>query len=169
MSLPDHDKDSVGRLIQWLYTRKFNLTVPVSVETSEECYMQLAKLNTLADMYDIYLLKNQIVDELFNITKHPKDLKPPQLPVVTYVYDNTTGGSSFRKVLVAWYAYKIKFEWYAKETTRDELAKVSHEFAIDLALALGMRQQYPGRKSPFELPGSVFHETPPKDPNKPPK
>lgn len=169
MLLPDHDKDSVERMISWLYTKKFELTVPVSVETSAECYMQLAKLNTLADMYDIYLLQNRIVDELYDLTKPPKDVKPPQLPVITYVYDNTTGGSSFRKLLVAWYAYSINFEWYDKKTTRDALAKVSHEFAIDLALALGTRQKYPDRKSSFNLPSSVFYETPPKEGDKTPR
>ena len=58
MSLPDDDKSSVERMLKWLYTRKLELTVPVSIETSHECYMQLAQLNTLADKYDVYLLKN---------------------------------------------------------------------------------------------------------------
>lgn len=162
MPLPDDDKDSIGRMIQWLYTRKLNLTVPVSPETSEECYMQLAKLNTLADKYDIYLLTNRIVDELFDLAKPPRNFRPPQIPVIAYVYNNTTGGSSFRKLLVAWYAYRIDFEWYDCNTTRDDLSKASQEFTIDLVMALGARLKYPDRSDPFTLPSSVFHEMPPK-------
>lgn len=160
MSLPDHDKDSVGRMIQWLYTRKFELTFPVSSETSRECYMQLAKLNTLADKYDIYLLKNQIVDELFDLTKPPRNFKPPHISVVADVFNNTTEGSSFRKLLVAWYAYNIDLEWYDFDTTKATLAKASQEFAIDLVVALGVRQKYPERPSPLTLPSSVYHEAP---------
>ena len=141
MSLPDHDSGSVERMIQWLYTREFKLTVPVSSETSEECYMQLAELNTLADKYDIYLLKNRIVDELFDLTKSPRNIKPPQLSVVAYVYDNTTEGSSFRKLMVAWYAHRIDFAWYDKGINGDQLANVSQDFAIDLAMEFGARQK----------------------------
>lgn len=162
MSLPDHDKDSVGRMIQWLYTRKFELTFPVSSETSGECYMQLAKLNTLADKYDIYLLKNQIVDELFDLTKPPRNFKPPQISVTKYVYDNTTEGSSFRKLLVAWYVYRIDLKWYDCDTTKATLAEVSQDLAIDLAVALGVRQKYPERPNPFTLPSTFYHEEPPK-------
>ena len=162
MSLSDHDKDSVGRLIQWLYTRKFKLTVPVSVETSEECYMQLAKLNTLADKYDDYLLKNHIIDELFDLMKPPRNVQPPTMPLIAHVYDNTTRGSSFRKVLVAWYVYGIDLGWYDKESTRSHLARTSRDFAIDLAMELGTRLKCPSRISPYTLPSSVYHETPPK-------
>ena len=161
MPLPDDDKDSVGRMISWLYTKVFELTVPVSNETSEECYMQLAKLNTLADKYDIYSLKNQIIDELFKLTKKPRYIMPPQTPIVEYVYNNTTNGSSFRKLMVAWYAFKIDLGWYDLETTRDELAEISQDFAIDLVMELGARHAHPDRNSPFKLPASVFYETPP--------
>ena len=162
MPLPDDDKDSIGRMISWLYTKKFELTVPVSDETSEECYMQLAKLNTLADKYDIYLLKNQIVDELFGLEKGPNKTRPPQIPIVKYVYNNTTTGSAFRKLMVAWHAFRIDFTWYDKETTRNVLAVIPQEYVIDLVMELGARQAHPDRSSPFELPASVFYETPPK-------
>ena len=148
-------------MIQWLYTRKFKLTVPVSAETSEGCYMQLAKLNTLADMYDIYLLKNHIVDELFDLAKPPKNIMPPQLPLVGYIYNNTTGASSFRKLMVAWYVHRGNLAWYDKDSTRNALAQVPQEFTIDLAMKFAARMKYPDRSNPFALPSSVYHETPP--------
>lgn len=166
MPLPEDDKDSVERMVQWLYTKEFDLTVPVSEGTSAECYLQLAKLNTLAEKYDIYLLRNHIVDKLFDL-RNPskvqtmKFLSPP-IPAIKHVYDNTTERSSFRKLIVAWHAYHIGFEWYDKETTRDVLAKLSPDFAIDLAMELGARQKHPDRRSPFTLPKETFYEEPPK-------
>lgn len=163
MPLPDDDKNSVQRMIQWLYTKKIELTVPVSAKTSEECYMQMAKLNTIADKYDICQLKNHIVDELFDLKKPPRYFQPPQLAIAVYVYNNTTGGSSFRKLLVAWYVYHIDLKWYDLEGTQDMLVEAPQDFAIDLARALGARLKYPDRSSPFTLPSSVYHETPPKN------
>ena len=162
MPLPDDDKDSVGRMISWLYTKQIELTIPVSKETSAACYMQLAKLNTLADKYDIYLLKNQIVDELFGLENGPNKMRPPQVPIVKYVYENTTTGSSFRKLMVAWHAFHIDFTWYDKETTRALLAETHQDFAIDLVMELGARQAHSDRSSPFTLPAAVCYETPPK-------
>ena len=72
MLLPDDYKDSVERLIQWLYTKRLDLTFPVSKETSNKCYMPLAKVNTLAEKFDICLLRNVIVDELFSLKGPPK-------------------------------------------------------------------------------------------------
>ncbi|KAL9073492.1 MAG: hypothetical protein Q9161_002913 [Pseudevernia consocians] len=161
MSLPEEDKDSVGRMIQWLYTRKFELTTPVSKKTSQECYMQLAMLNTLADKYDIFLLKNHIVDELFDLTKELRNFQPPLIPVVAYVYNNTTERSSFRKLMVAWYAFGIELKWYELDHTKILLAEASQEFAIDLVVALAAKLEYPERRPPFTLPSSSYHETPP--------
>lgn len=162
MALPDDDKDSVGRLISWLYTKKFELTVPTCYQTSDECYIQLAKLNTLADKYDICLLKNRIVDELFGLQKGPNNIRPPQIPTVKYVYDNTTTGSSFRKLMVAWYTFHINVNCYDKETTRALLAETPQEFTVDLVMEFGARRGHPDRSSPFTLPASVFYEIPSK-------
>lgn len=160
MLLPDDDKDSVGRMIQWLYTKKFGLIFPICEKTSAECYMQLARLNTLADKYDMYQLKNDIVDDLFDLSKSPRNILPPQMPVVKYVYNNTTAESSFRKLLVAWYVYGVDGAWYSWETTRDQIACVSQDFAVDLAIAIGIKQHNPKKRNPSTLPSSTFHEAP---------
>ena len=162
MSLSDDDKDSVERMVQWLYTKKLDVTVPVSKETAQECYMQLAKLNTLAEKYDIYLLQNDIIDELFNLQKSGNSY-PPQIPIIKHVYDNTIERSSFRKLMVAWFAYHIEFEWYERDTTRGVLANISPDFVIDVAIALAARLKHPDRRSPFTLPSKDFHEKPTKE------
>ena len=162
MALPEDDHGSVRRMVQWLYARKCELTDPVSVETFEECFMQLAKLNTLADKYDMHLLKNYIIDELFHLVKPPGSFRPPQVPVAVYVYNNTPRESSFRKLLVAWFVYGIDLTWYHSDTAKESLATAPHEFAIDLAMALAVRAEIPYRASPFTHPSSTWYEMPPK-------
>ena len=161
MKLPDDDADSVERMIQWLYAKNLELTHPISVETSAECYMQLAKLNTLAEKYDIYLLHNDIVDELYDLTETPKNIKPPQMAPIKHVYENTTGDSAFRKLMVAWYAHKINFQWYEGYSARKYLADIPQDFAVDLAIELGMKHGNPTRKSAFGLSRSTYYFTPP--------
>ena len=166
MTLPDDEKDFFGSMIQWLYTQKLHLTMPVSLETSNVCYMKLAKLNALAEKYDIRSLKNDIIDKLFDLGPTPKKFKPPQIPPTRYVYDTTSERSSFRKLLVAWNTYHIDYVWYEKDTTRNMLAGVSPDFALDLAIEFGLRQKDPDRKSPFTRPSKDFHESAPNDPQK---
>ena len=164
MSLPDDDEDAVECMIQWLYTKKIVLAVPFSRAISEGCHMHLARLNTLAEKYDICALKNDIVDELFDYYKNHLCIRPPQSPFVKHVYDNTTEKSSFRKLIVAWYVYHIDLVWYEKDTSRHELASVSQDFAIDLALELGARIKDEDRESPFTRPSKDFHESAPNEP-----
>ena len=61
MPLPDDDKELIGSMIQWLYTKKLHLTIPVSKKTSNVCYMELAKLNALAEQYNIRPLRDDII------------------------------------------------------------------------------------------------------------
>ena len=128
-------------MIQWLYTKKIDLTVPVCGATSGECYMQLAKLNALAEKYDIRALRNDIVDELFDLKKLPRHFEAPQMPVAIYVYDTTTEGSSFRKLLVAWYVYNVDYKWYGLDGSRDQLAEASPDLALDLVIAMAAKQK----------------------------
>ena len=167
MPLPDDDKDLVGSMIEWLYTKKLHLTTPISKETLNVCYMELAKLNALAEKYDIRSLRNGIIDEfflLFELGKPPKNFQPPQIPPITYVYDTTSERSSLRKLMVAWYAYHINFGLYEKDTTRAILAGVSPDFVLDLAIEFGLRQKYPDRNSPLTRPSKDFHESAPNEP-----
>ena len=158
MSLPDDDVGAFERMTRWLYTQKLELSDPITAEASSECYWQLAKLNTLADKYDITTLKNLIVDKLFELYVPPKNVKPPQMDVITYVYNNTTEKSSFRKLIVAWYAWNIDFKWYKDDNTRDIILKLP-EFTADLAIALALRAGYDA-SNPLEDISSNYHEKP---------
>ena len=76
MSLVEEDMEAVECMIQWLYTGKIEAVTPVSDDTSDKCYWQLAKLNTLADKYSLISLKNGIIDLLFEMQKPSKSIKP---------------------------------------------------------------------------------------------
>ena len=164
MTLPDDEKDSFGCMIQWLYTRKLHLSTPISKEASKACYMELAKLNALAEKYDIRSLRNDIIDQVYELKNLPKDSSPPHIPAIRYVYKTTSERSSLRKLMVAWAAYHIDFEWYERDNIRDTLAEISPDFAIDLAIEFGLRQKDPARKSPFTRPSKDFHEAAPNKP-----
>ena len=158
MSLPDDDVGAFERMTRWLYTQKLEFSNPITAEDSSEHYWQLAKLNTLADKYDITTLKNLIVDKLFELYVPPKNVNPPQMDVTTYVYNNTTEQSSFRKLIVAWYAWNIDFKWYKDDNTRGTLLKLP-EFTADLAIALALKDAYNAR-NPLEGLSSKYHEKP---------
>ena len=165
MLLPEDDVESVERMIQWLYTKNFQLIKPTSSDTQQECFMQLATLNTLADKYNIVALKNQIVDELFTFTEKKSFSRCPQQAVVTYVYNNTSGGSYFRKILVAWYTWRIDFIWYVEGDSTKVLQSIP-DFAVDLSNSLALRIARPGKTNPFLSSSSAFHETPAEDKEK---
>lgn len=157
MNLPDDDVDAVKRMLQWLYTQQLKLTNIISEADSAACYLELAKLNTVVDKYNVMTLKNIIIDKLFELTKGPHNVKPPQMPIVYYIYNNTTASSAFRKVLVAWYTWNIDFEWYKKSSTQGILHSYS-EFAGDLAIALARKSAF-RETNPLLGPSSAFHET----------
>lgn len=107
MDLPDDEIESIGRMIQWLYSKQYELakwSFGDKKITANTRFWQLAKLNTLADKYNIIGLTNDIVDQLYIMRSKGV---PPQLPVAAYIYGNTTENSSFRKLLIAWYSWEI--------------------------------------------------------------
>ena len=156
MALPEDDPETVERLMQWLYFKSLGLVKAVCSVTSNERYWQLARLNTLADKFDVGLLKNSIVDKLFaSNTKHT--LWPPQPPVVAYIYENTTETSSLRKLMVGWYGWHIKQEWYTSSDTPATLAGIPR-FAADLAIAMSRKVEDPTLRSPFCSQPSSYYE-----------
>lgn len=153
---------AVGRLVQWLYSRTYTLSPWETAEETNDRFWQLARLNTLADKYDMSALTNGIVDGLFvyhsEKQRSGKSFYGPQIDLVSYVYENTTEKSSFRKYVVAWYAWAVDIDWYDKSTARERLLEVHHDFTVDLAMALGQRLAFPSRVDPFTLPSSVYYE-----------
>ena len=156
MALPDEEPETVERLTQWLYSRSFSLTDDVSFESADERYWQLARLNTLADKFDIGLLKNSIIDELF-ATRRTPEVWPPQPPVIAYIYENTTETSSLRKLMVGWYVWQIDPAWY---TSSDTPAILEHipMFAADVAIAMSRKAEDPNLKNPFCSKPSTYYE-----------
>ena len=129
----------------------------VSDNTCDERYWKLAKLNTVDDKYDMRLLKNRMMNEMFKIKRSDMEPRVPSLPVIKYIYENTTQNASLRKLMVAWYAWHISFDWYGLEGTPMFLASVP-DFVADLAVALGVKYGYPDQTPPFDLEISSLYE-----------
>ncbi len=160
MALPEDDPETVERLMQWMYFKSLGLTKAVCPKTSDERYWQLAKLNTLADKFDVGLLKNSIIDELFALKMTP-NVTPPQPPVIAYIYENTTETSFLRKLIVGWYAWHIEYDWFTFSGTPAVLENTPM-FAADLAIAMSQRVQNPSLKSPFCSEPSSYYEDHPR-------
>ena len=165
IDLPDHDVESVERMVQWLYSRQYELAKWGSEDvhiTAETRYWQLAKLNTLADKYNIIGLSNNIIDQLYIL--HSKKCIP-LLGVVAYVYDTTTENSSFRKLLISWYVWEIDLKWYQTDTVRKSLLDIP-EMAVDIAIAFAIKANHPAKKKPFQYDKSTYYHQPKDDPTR---
>ncbi|MCJ1346387.1 hypothetical protein MMC31_004603 [Peltigera leucophlebia] len=158
MNLPDDDIESVDRMIQWLYSKQYELAKwSEDIKTTASArYWQLARLNTLADKYNIIGLSNNIIDQLYIL--HSKNV-PPQLDVTTYIYDNTTENSSFRKLLIGWLCWKIDMKWYQGTTVRGWLLNAP-ELAVDVAIAFGIKASSRDQKKPFQYDKSTYYRQP---------
>ena len=139
-----------------MYFRSLGLTEVTSLDTSEECYWQLARLYTLADKFDVRLLKESIIDELFAIGSKP-ELWPPQPDVVTYIYENTTEQSPLRELMVGWYVWHIDQDWYTLSGSRAFLADTPM-FAADVAIAMSRKAEDPSLKSPISSEPFSYYE-----------
>ena len=151
INLPEEDVGSVNRLIQWLYTRGYE------VDAYDSRYWQLAKLNALADKHDIVTLRNDIVDKFFATLSLRKaaDLPIPSIALVTYVYTNSSKRCALRDLIATVYCWKVSYSWYSKAGVKDKLISIP-DFGVDIAIA--MAQKLRGNKSPFEGKASVYHE-----------
>ena len=157
MILPDEDAETVERLMQWLYFRSLSLTKDVCSESAEdERYWQLARLNTLADKFGVGSLKNAIIDEMFARNEN-QDAYLPSVPVVAYIYENTTNKSPLRKLFVAWFVWHIDYDWYTSSDIPETLEEVPM-FAADLAIAMSLKMKDPSLESPFCSQPSSYYE-----------
>ena len=110
MDLPEEDVGSVNRLVQWVYTERYELADVRLEEHLHARFWQLARLNALADKYDIVALRNRIVSNFFVLFKSDKvpRLQPP-IELVEYVYTNSSKRCALRDLLAAVFCWKIDY------------------------------------------------------------
>lgn len=155
MTLPEDDIETVTRFVQWLYGQDYELAPTTDASNTKKCYEQLARLYVFADKYGVDLLHNEIIDKLFDMKDH--GVTPPHIRLVSFIYQNTTVGSSFRKLLVAYYVFHIAMKWYSEDLSKTFTAMP--EFSADLAL--GFARRIAGTyTSPYSGPSSKFHVAP---------
>ena len=159
MKLPDDDDEAINRMIQFLYTTNYELSPSPTVEQAVERHWQLAKLYVLADKYDFLQLKNDVIGKLYHRKQWglERDVCPPPVPVVSYVCENTSEHSSFRKLLVSWLVWFANAQYFTHTNTRERLC-MDAALAADLAIGLSGRLEQRSQ-NPFDLPRAVHDET----------
>ncbi|WEW60202.1 hypothetical protein PRK78_005687 [Emydomyces testavorans] len=155
ISLPEDNPDTFERFLQWLYSGSFSLSGIATDEEVDERYLQLSELYVLADKLEVPHLKNDVIDELFVMKRHPD--KPPQAEVISYVYENTGEKSPLRKLMVAWLVWHVDFKWYTTSSAPAFLSQCP-EFAADLAVALARRYIDFNALSPFNEPAEKCYK-----------
>ena len=151
MSLPEDNADTFEILIKWLYSKR--LGDPATKRSWEMNYVYLARLDVLADKYDITGIRNEIIDAFFEC--QAKKVSPLSWETVALVYDNSTSSSMLRKLLAGLFAWHIDMKSY-QDISFSTWLHEQPEFAADLAIAVGKRQ-CAGEVSPFKRKREEFY------------
>lgn len=154
MELPEDDPKAVEDMVRWMYTRQLRTgQIPDLADSSDPKYLYLAKLNHLADKYDIKKLTNAIIDEHFNLKNDIIGCGwRPQTGAVEHVYLTTTETSVLRTLLVAWEVWNTDLTWIRNHKSD---FVTTPEYAADLAVAFAGRIEE--ATDPFSRPASEYH------------
>lgn len=153
--MPDDRVDAVENMIKWLYTRQLTSSSMATLESADTQYWYLARLNCLAEKYDILDLKHAVTDAFHDVFNLEGIGYSPRRATISYVYETKSHPSQLGNFLVAWCAWQLPMTWYAEASTRERLLEVP-ELSTDLVVALAARQL--GATNPLLLPKSKFHE-----------
>ncbi|KAK4690266.1 hypothetical protein P7C71_g6484, partial [Lecanoromycetidae sp. Uapishka_2] len=140
MDLPDDDRGTIDRMIQWLYSRDYDLPGAKPGPPCNECYKALVMLNILADKYGITELSKQSTKKLFKMFKNYKN--PPTMALTKEIYNNTTQSSPLRKLITDWFSWGIDLSWLTRDGNKAWLVYNS-ELTADIVSALAQRVDSP--------------------------
>ena len=162
MKLAEDDPATIDRLIQWIYFGCYPVDSEIKTESSEQLLevlnaslMQFATLYVAADKYGIIILKNNVLDRLFDLANQRKVDVTSDRTLIGYIYGNTMAGSKLRELLVEWHVWLVPYYSKACWTAKDVRDHV--DFAADVLTRFITRGS--GDKSPFTSDGSYkFHE-----------
>ena len=165
LSFPEDDVDTFERFIEWVYTKSFSLA---SNDTNEELdvhYLTLARIFILADKLQVLSLKNKAILIMFQSAQNAKWL--PGCDVLKYIYDKTQEKCGLRRLVVAFYVWKVDYKWYDQDNCVGDLLTM-RDFPAELALALAQRISQSERSNPFksdadEIVASQFYDADPEE------
>lgn len=155
MDLVEDDVHAFEHFVRWLYERKVDIRLEGEMDLLWVRLRELYEVYLLADKYHVSLLKNDIMEILFDVVKADRDksrnngLHCPLIPSMSeteYIYSNTVQGSPLRKFVAACYIWLVKLELYTDGSLSDWLRN-NPEIATDLAIGFASRLQ--GGKDPF--------------------
>ncbi|KAL9598931.1 MAG: hypothetical protein Q9219_004197 [cf. Caloplaca sp. 3 TL-2023] len=150
LQLPEDDVPAFEYFMQWLYTRKIEVSWSEDVNEALSLYATLINVGILADKYGIIPLLNSIMEVLFNAVKFDANpvilcVRVPETEIIDHVYQKTTAGSQLRRFIVACDVWFGDIEWYKEEDCARWLATIP-EFAADtIGVVLSRIVGYPKR------------------------
>ena len=136
MSLPEDDAKLFNLLVEWLYSRHYDLSLPTG-DRYIDCarFMEPTQLYVLANKYAVTKLKNHVAETLFHNMKL-RGSAGPDIDTVAYAYRNLPRTSGFRTLLADFHACNIKHEWYEQAATKRFLQK-NPKFAFEVLMSFG--------------------------------
>ncbi|KAL8785471.1 MAG: hypothetical protein Q9195_008614 [Heterodermia aff. obscurata] len=148
MNLPEEDPDTIDYLVQWIYAKRFPFDTPFDAKAREKSQnimipvMQLAILYVAADKYDIIELKNDVIDQLWQLSGKTRNKVEIKDEIIEYIYENTIAGSRLRKLLVLWQANSAGSPSLLKKNMM-KLVGDYPEYAADLLAEFSKRHSVP--------------------------
>lgn len=162
MQLPEDDEDTFELFVGWLYCQRYELLPGVetndekddnkkgdeaNVDEDDERFLQAFRLFTLADKYEIFKLKNLIIETLF--VDGGGETYGPDITSIAYAYGHTTQGSGLRKLLADWCAWNSDRVWYERPKVQ-ALLRQQPDFATDVVLSFARNMENGEGWNPFE-------------------
>ncbi|KAL8751295.1 MAG: hypothetical protein Q9199_006519 [Rusavskia elegans] len=159
MNLAEDDVHAFERFIRWVYERHVDISLecPLHGDKFDKFDFLMTRMREfidlwiLADKYDVPILKNDIIDMLFQTLKHGSDpalhkLRSPRLSDIRHIYANTARGSKLRKFVTACNAWLPLSQFFTGQQGSNWL-RDNPEFGTDLAIEFVSRLQ--GDLGPF--------------------
>ena len=161
MKLPEDDAATMDRMIQWIYFGCYPVDSEIEPKSPEQLQdlsnaslMQLATLYVAADKYGIFELKNHVIDRFYDLLQGNLGVKRDQ-SLIGYIYENTTAGSTLRKLLVEWRVWRSPR--YFETCWTEEDVRNHPSFAADVLGQFAARVR--GVSNPFNSDGRYrYHE-----------
>ncbi|KAL8853453.1 MAG: hypothetical protein Q9221_001770 [Calogaya cf. arnoldii] len=147
----EDDVHAFEHFLQWVYERDVGIPLEGEKGVLKARMREHFVVFILADKYDVPILKNDIMEILFDAVKSGTDaarrcMRIPELSDMVHVFANTARGSTLRKFVTACETWFSGFRYYTCDVGSNWLYK-NPEVATDLAIAFASRLK--GDTSPF--------------------
>lgn len=153
MNLVDGDVHAFEHFVQWVYKDDVEIPLEGEIEDITAQTRELINVYILADKYDVSLLKDHIVELLFDAVRPWADEAARRRRIalrthIEHAYANTARSSKLRALLTACYTWHVDFHWFTEGPGLNWLYR-NPEIATDLAINFASRLESGKKANPF--------------------